>query len=701
MADALSEFISAMCRADAGELLEFTSWPAVMTAPLVETDTAARLTIVAKYVTFAEALRVILTPHGISTCDAETVLRSGSFYSSIVCAPSIGSAGNRDRFYDGFGGEIIRSLVPHLAEMGTIYWITSRAAISSPRAKKTIQDLAKSGCHLVACVEAAPGALTGTLIEAAVLAFRRDQPNFVFVGALRDHNAAEPLAAAFLSQKVRKNGPLWNWLERSEFRTYSEIERSQLLHRLIPRGGVKMERLGNLLLSAKIEKADRSISDDDPAATFLYFPEYAGSQVTATLEDQTVQPKAVYRLRIDPQKVNAQFLARLFNAPYGKMIRAQSAHGATIQRVSSRDLLDIPVPLPDGSVQDRIVRIAGDVSLLKSAIDDVQGAIEHDWASLSDVEEQMEELKSVLNIERRIAEWSSVLPYPLATVYRRYCVNHEPKERLDALLQFFEITAVYLSTMGTSYVRALRSDWQEVMGKWLYPKGGTAIDRSDFGFWVNLSAASLKDVKRVFSDVKLRKQAEQIAGPDLVQQCEEIGRLADATRVLEVARNYRNSWKGHGGFVSSSDAERLVGELQQSVRDLYEVTSSVFRHVQLVRPGLADIGDNGASHRAELLTGSDSEFHKQQIDVDQTIKSSALALWKLGSRAMCRAMPFFRLGTPKRPQEKSCYVYNRIDGEQFRWVSYQEAQEQEVFATDHELLALIRLGRESGTASDA
>jgi hypothetical protein len=89
--------------------------------------------------------------------------------------------------------------------------------------------------------------------------------------------------------------------------------------------------------------------------------------------------------------------------------------------------------------------------------------LDHDWAKLLEVGEQIERLKALLNIERQIADWWRELPYPLATIYRRYQVSQNPKERLDTLLHFFEMAAVYLATVGGSHVRAMRKDWQEVL----------------------------------------------------------------------------------------------------------------------------------------------------------------------------------------------------------------------------------------------
>ena len=151
----------------------------------------------------------------------------------------------------------------------------------------------------------------------------------------------------------------------------------------------------------------------------------------------------------------------------------------------------------------------------------------------------------------------------------------------------------------------------------------------------------MKDTSRIASDKELRATAEGIAGPELVQSAGTIGLLGKATEVLGVARNYRNSWIGHGGHIKVSDATRLVEELQQSIRGFYENTASIFHHLQLVRPGKAEVADTGLKFRIERLVGSDPVFQRKQVELDRLVKSNALAFWMSGARTMCHAVPFF------------------------------------------------------------
>lgn len=695
LADALAFFVSSLCKqSNATSILEYASFNTLLTARLDEIDEKLQVTYIAADQNFTETLQVLFDgKKSPSVLRGIPELPSSAEYDAIICLPPLGHRSGGENFADGFGGEVVRELVPSLSEGGTLYWVTGRGVLYTPRGKKTLSSLQKDGLHTVAVVDVARGAFPGIGIAGVVIALRRESPPKKFVGALYDIETAEHLVSAFLAGPSRKDGQGWTWLEPDDQNTFGSIEQARLLKKSMPRGSYTAMALGSLLASEQVTKADKPVKDEDQSAAFLFIPEYAGSRVTADLDEQTVKPSSVYRLSIDPAKANSRFLSRLLNSPFGKQLREAQAQGATIQRISVSSLLSLEIPIPDISIQDQIERADGDIGLMQAAFKDMQGTLDQDWTSLTDVTEKIEGLKAVLDTERQIADWWCELPYPLATIYRRYQVSTEPKDRLDTLLHFFEMAAIYLATVGVSHVKAMHEDWQKLIAKWLHPSRVAGIERADFGFWINLANASLKETRRIASDKELKKIATEIAGPGLVQVADTIGSLGKATEILDVPRRFRNSWIGHGGLIKPSDAERLDFELQQSVRDLYKFTSFVFRHFRLVRPGMAEGTDTGMKYQVEMLSGSDPTFEKRQVELDRFAKSNVLAFWMSGARTMCRAVPFFRLGAPQQPQETSLYVFNRVEDEGFRWISYQEAREQEIIAPDEELVRLIALGK--------
>jgi hypothetical protein len=112
-----------------------------------------------------------------------------------------------------------------------------------------------------------------------------------------------------------------------------------------------------------------------------------------------------------------------------------------------------------------------------------------------------------------------------------------------------------------------------------------------------------------------------------------------------------------------------------------------------VRPGSAEVLEATLRYKLEKLSGSDPTFATEIVELDKPVRSNTLAFWMSNTRTICRAIPFFRLGVPQQPQESSFYVYNRIELDGFRWISYQEAREQEFVAPDDELQRIIALGK--------
>src|SRR5206468_2086490 len=93
-------------------------------------------------------------------------------------------------------------------------------------------------------------------------------------------------------------------------------------------------------------------------------------------------------------------------------------------------------------------------------------------------------------------------------------------------------------------------------------------------------------------------------------------------------------------------------------------------------------------------------FETEIVELDRPAKTKSLAFWMRGSRTMCHALPFFRLGAPQQPQETSFYVFNRVEKGGFRWICYQEAREQESGRSAGERRGVWRRGRNCRTGND-
>ena len=687
IAAAIEDFLATICSKKQGtRSIEYTSSPSVLTASLFERLDGKECQIVVPNADLAEAMNQLFGDEAISKSVDEVGLQR--VFDIAVCQAPLGYRSRKEKA-DGFGGEIVRSLAPLVSKSGSLIWITARNVTSSASARFTFDKLEEVGLCTIAVMDIPSGGFPGTAVKGSLIIFERGRPAKKFVGVFRDPALAPEMAIALLKGPTKHAGPCWDWVNTDDTRTYGEIEQATLLKKLAPRGPYEVKELGSLMMDEVVSKADKPIPEKSEAARFLYFPEYAGSRVTVDKEESTVNARALYRIPVDTSKVNARFLAALLNGPFGKTLRASAAHGMTIQRISMRDLKGLTLPLPDLTTQDKVARIGSDLSLLVTGLDELHAKVDQDWTSLEEVSERIDELKAVLNIEQRIKKWYRELPYPLATIYRRYQVAKEPKERLDRLLHFFEMAAVYIAAVSTSHVKALSLDWREKFSKWFHPKGLAGIEQTTFGFWTILASTSLKELSRIGSDPELRDVAEDKAGVELIEVARSLEPLRKTRRILDDVRRCRNTLKGHGGYLKDLDAEQHVRDLQQSIRDFYDVSAGVFNQNLLVKTGSVDVIDGVMAYQVNILVGSDPAFESGIAEVNHSVDSHTLAFWKKDADVMCKALPFFRLGVPKRPQETDFYVFNRVVPDGFRWISYHDADEQDFVADDHELQSLM------------
>ena len=684
---AIEEFVATLCSKKLGaRSIEYTSSPSVLTASLFEQSGRKECQIIVPNAELAEVMNQLFCDEATFRSVDEVGLQS--VFDIAVCQAPLGYRSRKEQA-DGFGGEIVSSLAPLVSKTGILIWITARDVTSSASAKFTFDKLGDKGLCTIAVIDIPSGGFPGTAVKGSLIILGRGQPSKKFVGVFRDPVLAPEMAIALLKGPTKHAGPCWDWVNADDTRIYGEIEQAKLLNKLAPRGPYEDVKLGSLMVDEAVTKADKPIPEKSEATRFLYFPEYAGSRVTIDEDESTVKARALYRIPVDTSKANARFLAALLNGPFGRTLRASAAHGMTIQRISKRNLKGLTLPLPDLTTQDTVARIGSDLALLVTGLDELQSRVDKDWTSLNEVSKSIDELKAVLDIEQRIKKWYRELPYPLATIYRRYQVEKEPKERLDRLFHFFEMAAVYIAAIGTSHVRALSSDWREKFSKWFHPKGLAGIEQTTFGFWTILASTSLKELSRISSDPELRDVAEDKSGFELVEVARSLEPLRKTRGVLDDVRRCRNTLKGHGGYLKDLDAEQYVRDLQQSIRDFYDASASVFNQNLLVKTGSVDVINGVMAYQVNILVGSDPAFESGVAEVNHRVDSHTLAFWKKDADVMCKTLPFFRMGVPKRPRKTDFYVFSRIVSDGFRWISYHDADEQEFVADDCELQDLM------------
>jgi len=637
---------------------------------------------------FARLFKELL-PKGSSVIDFYAPLEGE--YAVVVCNPPLGLRNESPELND-LG--IVENVSSRISDNGNMIWLTSRTALVSKRQKNFVKSLEQQGVYLIAALEIPSGEFSNqTSVAGALLLFGRTKIEKKLIGTLRDINSHAQLSKALSEAKKMAGGSLWRWVQHEADTTFTDVEVEQEIKKILPKGNFELKSLADLIDVSRIEKADKP---SKAKQSCIYLPEYVASSAAASLEELTVKLKATYRLSIQENKISPKFLVWILNSEYGKLERKKAGTGTAIRRIRKADIPTLRVPVPPLKVQDKIAKIQSDINLLKTNLDDLQGDLKKNWNELESADLEVSKMLSVTDIEHQIENWWQELPYPLATVYRRYRNSSAPKEAYEALLHFFEVLAVFTAMIGTSYVRAIRADSKELLSKWLSPTDGATLQRTDFNFWIDVTAGSLKALnfsltKNSSGNKKEIESARIKSSPLLVSDAAYVAKLRGIRKPLLEAKIFRNS-KSHGGLLKEGDAKRYLGELENVLRQTFSIMAPFFKQCSLIQVGKAAyLGQAGYDCDVLFLRSSDPQFEKSAINIKSLAPSNSLAFWMKGSEEICEAIPFIKLGSPQIEENNAVYVYNSLNEEGMKWISFDKTQKQEIIENEIAIQALLDL----------
>jgi hypothetical protein len=258
-------------------------------------------------------------------------------------------------------------------------------------------------------------------------------------------------------------------------------------------------------------------------------------------------------------------------------------------------------------------------------------------------------------------------------VLQRYTALRGPKERLEALLHFYEATgqfgcAVLLSILRTDpdLLESARSAIAGAAG----PEHDL-LDRAEFGLWINLGRTLAKAIRRIKGQPELRPRLGEAAG----SATELMERLAGKRiwEVLDQARRVRNT-RAHSGLINPDEEEGWIGSLEVLLSDAEQALASGFDDVDLAR---ADQGRfTSGLHvypRAERLRGPSNVFEEFELRARVPLESGHLVLVSRDAviSSVLMLVPLVRVGGTTRATRNACYFFNsRVDGGRFAYVSY-------------------------------
>ena len=385
----------------------------------------------------------------------------------------------------------------------------------------------------------------------------------------------------------------------------------------------------------------------DPPANCIFVPTLGfGNVLTLPPDLEARRRYERLEVQLDPAVALAEYVAGLLSSPPGKQLREAVSTGSTIPHLTATAANVLRLPVPPIGAQVETVRGAAQLASMEATITRLRDEL---WRRPQDASQVLSELQVSATVDPA-RRWLETLPYPLASVLQRYTALRGSKERLEALLHFFEAMAQFGCAVLLSILRAdpdLLGSARSAIVSAAGPERDL-WDYADFGLWINLGRTLAKAIRRIRGIRELRPRLDDAVGP----ATELMERLSGKRiwEVLDQARRIRNT-RAHGGLPAPEEEEGWIGSLEVLLSDAERALGSGFDDIDLAR---ADQGRfTSGVHvypRAQRLRGPSTLFDEFELRTRVPLESGHLVFVgrDVAISSVLMLLPLVRVGGTTR-----------------------------------------------------
>jgi hypothetical protein len=356
---------------------------------------------------------------------------------------------------------------------------------------------------------------------------------------------------------------------------------------------------------------------------------------------------------------------------------------ASARRSYLEMLDDAPFLLPPADVTEEVLEVAASLQEARSQLDSLE---ENLWAHPFAAESIEKEIAGLFR-EDRFERWMESLPFPIASILWAYRAETSDEHCVDHLFNLFEalgefVALIMLSALGPLCVERgvdLLEDNPYFRDSYRY---------ATFRAWNVLGRRLAHHTRSLLSRPATRSVCfAQFGDPDPAFLDMISSKRLFA--VLDEVADLRNLWKAHGGTVGPGEHARRREALEECLQRVRGIIGDRFGTVQLLAPETSSYREGIFCYDAQSLTGSRITFRRVKVETAVPMDSEKIYLLSRGRKNPVEILPLLKIMEAPEIPARACYFYNRIEGDQVRWISYHFEGEAEVLRPDGEVIDVL------------
>lgn len=566
--------------------------------------------------------------------------------------------------------------------------MTFPASVSYDKKYKDILEyLENSGLFANAIIDMPKSTYAPTTnIDTKIIIFQRTRSERRFIAKISEQKDVKVVISNYANDVAAKNYTIGTWVERDNYFDLQDFE-AELTYRK------EAKNYGGTALN--IEKLSKEVNRPDKENNFkdipnaIYIPKVGLSQVVDSIENFTIKPQNYIQVVLDEDIISTQYACFFLNSEQGIANRKLTMKGY-FPSFNHQTIKELVIALPDGDGEQRnILETNKQIEELRLQLDALEARF---FKKPSDYKMIQKSLKDINNVET-LSDWVETLPFPLASILRRYLAENLYEKKQETLFLFFEAYAIYNACILLSIIN---NNVEAFECNSLFETTDIKYyTRSTFGSWVTLNKIITNYVLGKIGGKNAESAEENpLLGYFKTDNFDIIKVLCnrDINKILYNASDKRNKWKGHTGISSEQVCKNHVLELEQYLNQLRYLVRDAFEEMELIRATSCINTKSGAENSIEILVGSNALFFKETYVTSTPLVSDVLYLKMKDTQRVIELLPLIVFKSSPSSEKNACYFYSRNEDNNTLYVSYHYEQQPEESEPGHEALeALTRI----------